>query len=247
MFQFRGLARYGYVFTITYTDITRYGLSHSEIRGSQAASAYSRLIAGNHVLHRLLVPRHPPCALGNFIIKPMIQCRMIHIIRVSRLPRFTSRLVTIANDCSFARCITTVFDDRERFTSLFDMYGWLRTFWQRLTTLSANCIISDVSQRLNLSSILVCIRVINYTITHFFAFWSFYVHSLNVVGAWHEASPPVTRFDRLLSHSSNVTAQLSLNFWSPRRSVNMFGVEPKSRLRRNQPCNSTFPFWMGSA
>ncbi len=67
-FSSAGLLVRSYVFTTPYTDITQCGLSHSEIRGSQAASAYSRLIAGNHVLHRLLVPRHPPCALGNFII-----------------------------------------------------------------------------------------------------------------------------------------------------------------------------------
>jgi hypothetical protein len=41
-------------------------LSHSEISGSQAASAYPKLIAGNHVLLRLSVPRHPPYALCNF-------------------------------------------------------------------------------------------------------------------------------------------------------------------------------------
>ena len=40
------------------------GLSHSEIRGSQAICALPRLIAAYHVLHRLREPRHPPCALG---------------------------------------------------------------------------------------------------------------------------------------------------------------------------------------
>ena len=42
------------------------GLSHSEIRGSQAVCAYPRLFAAYHVLLRLREPRHPPCALARF-------------------------------------------------------------------------------------------------------------------------------------------------------------------------------------
>jgi hypothetical protein len=41
------------------------GLPHSEIAGSKVVSTYPTLIAGCHVLHRLLVPRHPSCALSN--------------------------------------------------------------------------------------------------------------------------------------------------------------------------------------
>ena len=37
--------------------------SHSEISGSKLASSSPKLIAGNHVLHRLVVPRHPSYAL----------------------------------------------------------------------------------------------------------------------------------------------------------------------------------------
>ena len=36
------------------------GLPHSEIPGSKRVSSSPRLIAGNHVLHRLCVPRYPP-------------------------------------------------------------------------------------------------------------------------------------------------------------------------------------------
>jgi len=41
------------------------GLPHSDIVGSEAVSAYPTLFAGSRVLHRLLVPRHPPYALSN--------------------------------------------------------------------------------------------------------------------------------------------------------------------------------------
>ena len=40
------------------------GLPHSEISGSMAICASPKLFAACHVLHRLSVPRHPPCALN---------------------------------------------------------------------------------------------------------------------------------------------------------------------------------------
>ena len=39
------------------------GLPHSEIRGSSPMCGSPRLFAAYHVLRRLPVPRHPPCAL----------------------------------------------------------------------------------------------------------------------------------------------------------------------------------------
>ena len=44
-------------------------MPHSEILGSQLACSSPRLIAAYHVLHRLTVPRHPPCALNCLISK----------------------------------------------------------------------------------------------------------------------------------------------------------------------------------
>jgi hypothetical protein len=43
--------------------MTAAGLPHSEIPGSKVVCTSPRLIAAYRVLHRLLVPRHPPCAL----------------------------------------------------------------------------------------------------------------------------------------------------------------------------------------
>ena len=39
------------------------GFPHSEISGSKDICSSPKLIAAYHVFHRLLVPRHPPCAL----------------------------------------------------------------------------------------------------------------------------------------------------------------------------------------
>src|SRR6202040_3107954 len=47
----------------------RSGFPHSDIPGSKPACGSPRLFAACHVLHRLLPPRHPPCALSNLTIK----------------------------------------------------------------------------------------------------------------------------------------------------------------------------------
>ena len=43
--------------------MTSVGFPHSEISGSKRACRFPKLIAAYHVLHRLLMPRHPPYAL----------------------------------------------------------------------------------------------------------------------------------------------------------------------------------------
>jgi hypothetical protein len=45
------------------------GFPHSEIPGSKPACGSPGLIAACHVLHRLLLPRHPPCALSSLTTK----------------------------------------------------------------------------------------------------------------------------------------------------------------------------------
>ena len=45
------------------------GFPHSDIPGSKPVCGYPRLIAAYHVLHRLLLPRHPPCALSSLTTK----------------------------------------------------------------------------------------------------------------------------------------------------------------------------------
>jgi hypothetical protein len=81
----------------------RIGFPHSEIPGSKPVSGSPRLIAASHVLHRLLLPRHPPCALSSLTIKftqriraPEARPRLrkpydLHICSSLRLRRNTSR------------------------------------------------------------------------------------------------------------------------------------------------------------
>ena len=67
MFQFTGLLLHSYVFTMQYLRITIGEFPHSEIPGSKHTYCSPRHFAVCRVLHQLLVPRHPPCALSNLI------------------------------------------------------------------------------------------------------------------------------------------------------------------------------------
>jgi hypothetical protein len=52
-----------YVFIWEYWPITASGFPHSDIPGSKPAFGSPRLFVDRYVLHRLLTPRHSPCAL----------------------------------------------------------------------------------------------------------------------------------------------------------------------------------------
>jgi hypothetical protein len=52
-----------YVPMYSVRDTLAGGFPHSEIPGSKLVASSPRLIADCRVLHRLLLPRHPPCAL----------------------------------------------------------------------------------------------------------------------------------------------------------------------------------------
>ena len=67
MFQFTGLNLHTYEFSMQYLRITTSGFPHSEISGSKFTYNSPKHIVVRHVLHLLLVPRHPPSALSNLI------------------------------------------------------------------------------------------------------------------------------------------------------------------------------------
>ena len=63
MFQFRAFPAYAYLIQRTIPKYCSGGFPHSEISGSQDICSSPKLIAACHVLRRLLMPRHSPCAL----------------------------------------------------------------------------------------------------------------------------------------------------------------------------------------
>ena len=65
MFQFRRFPAYAYLIQRTLLEVCSSGFPHSEIPGSMLICSSPRLIAACHVLLRLLMPRHSPCALSS--------------------------------------------------------------------------------------------------------------------------------------------------------------------------------------
>ncbi len=66
-FSSPGCLAKAYVFSLPVAGLDPSWVPPFGIRGSKAVCASPRLIAACHVLHRLPMPRHPPCALNIFI------------------------------------------------------------------------------------------------------------------------------------------------------------------------------------
>ena len=63
MFQFRRFPTYAYLIQRTLMEYCSIGFPHSVISGSKPICGSPKLFATCHDLHRLLMPRHSPCAL----------------------------------------------------------------------------------------------------------------------------------------------------------------------------------------
>ena len=63
MFQFRRFPTHTYFIQYALPEVCSGGFPHSDIPGSQLICSSPRLFAAYHVLLRLLMPRHSPCAL----------------------------------------------------------------------------------------------------------------------------------------------------------------------------------------
>ena len=77
MFQFRRFPTYAYFIQRRLTQYCCAGFPHSEISGSKPICGSPKLIAACHVLHRLLMPRHSPCALISLTSRFAYAKRMI--------------------------------------------------------------------------------------------------------------------------------------------------------------------------
>ena len=70
MFQFRRFPTHTYFIQRTLYEYGSYGFPHSDIPGSTDICSSPRLFAACHVLRRLLMPRHSPCALIRLTLRP---------------------------------------------------------------------------------------------------------------------------------------------------------------------------------
>ena len=73
MFQFRAFPAYTYLIQCTLTRYCRAGFPHSDISGSMRMCHSPKLFAACRVLHRLLMPRHSPCALISLTISLVLK------------------------------------------------------------------------------------------------------------------------------------------------------------------------------
>ena len=92
MFQFRRFPTYAYFVQRTLTEYCSAGFPHSEIPGSMPMCGSPRLIAACHVLLRLSMPRHSPCALISLTSSQQSPFRSEHPLGYSSLHSLASPL-----------------------------------------------------------------------------------------------------------------------------------------------------------
>ena len=92
MFQFRRFPTYAYLIQRTLTEYCSAGFPHSEIPGSMPMCGSPRLIAACHVLLRLSMPRHSPCALISLTSSKQSPFRSEHPLGYSSLHSLASPL-----------------------------------------------------------------------------------------------------------------------------------------------------------
>ena len=94
------------------TKVCSAGFPHSDICGSMDICSSPQLFAAYHVFHRLLVPRHPPCALYS------LTCRIVLLFSsglfcIALLCRpGCSKLLCFSIDVTQWPRMSLVFDDR---------------------------------------------------------------------------------------------------------------------------------------
>ena len=86
MFQFRRFPTYDYLIHRTLSRYCRDGFPHSDISGSMLICSSPKLFAACRVLHRLLMPRHSPCALSSLTLRQS----KLHILRFRVNPKALS-------------------------------------------------------------------------------------------------------------------------------------------------------------
>ncbi len=92
MFQFPGYPPHRLWVQRRVTTLAVAGFPHSGIHGSTPVCGSPWLIAADHALHRLLAPRHPPCALSSlptqthFSVNTSPDCQGAHLVERGPLP-----------------------------------------------------------------------------------------------------------------------------------------------------------------
>ena len=142
MFQFRRFPTYAYLIQRRLTEYCSAGFPHSEISGSTVICTSPKLIAACHVLHRLLMPRHSPCALYSLTLLSVCTersrsgsqafelCRLRVLRNCFVLPfRKVPQIIFVSLCCllfilgyfvQFSRCVSSFFRNQIQTLNLFE-------------------------------------------------------------------------------------------------------------------------------
>jgi hypothetical protein len=89
------------------------GFPHSGICGSQPICGSPQLIAAYHALHRLLTPRHPPCALSS-----LTEHLVLDVSPITRHPVFSFQRSRKTREAAMrprgAKIVYVLFEGRSR-------------------------------------------------------------------------------------------------------------------------------------
>ena len=99
MFQFRAFPSYAYLIQRTIRRYCLRGFPHSEISGSTDICSSPKLIAACHVLRRLLMPRHSPCALYSLTFVDVDSISFVPLQATGLIHSVTSPL-RVTNACA---------------------------------------------------------------------------------------------------------------------------------------------------
>ncbi len=131
MFQFRRFPAYAYLIQRTLHGYCPCGLPHSEICGSMDICSSPQLIAACHVLRRLLMPRHSPCALFSLTCSSQSPFHSVSALR--RKLRFIPLLLAFAKNWFLAIWGTGDDGRRRGFTEiaiLMNYAGFTKKFFE---------------------------------------------------------------------------------------------------------------------
>ena len=142
MFQFRRFPSYTYWFSVWCLIIKSSGLLHSEICGSILACNSPQLIAAYHVLHRLLMPRHSPCALYSLTI-----CLVLLELCLTLRSFFEIVSFNFQSFWLFSRWIFSMFSSFALLLNFFIQFS--RCFWELLVLLVGTSGLEPPTSRLS--------------------------------------------------------------------------------------------------
>ena len=138
MFQFRRFPTIRYLIHVWFPRYCRGGFPHSEISGSTLICSSPKLIAAYHVLHRLLMPRHSPCALYSLTFSRSISGSSVSNYADS-LKKFSTSLIVITLIVFFLYCCLLIIASLLFQCSVFKVHypeGYGGPKWTRTTDLT---------------------------------------------------------------------------------------------------------------